>query len=912
MKNRRYYFTYTFLFGSIAILLLCLFAKNNKSLIWFPDGIRQHYIALSYLGNWGREIFRAIFIRHNFQIPLWDFNVGYGSDIITTFHYYVLGEPLNLLSILVPQKYTEYLYAALILLRMYLAGISFSSYCFFMGKSRTATLCGALNYVFCGYMLNAAVRHPFFATPMIYLPLLLIGAERIFRREKPTLFVAMVFLSAISNFYFFYMIVFAVCFYVGVRFFCFPHANWRKEACLLLGRFTFYGIVGVCMSAVVLLPVLLSFFGSGRLQESQICPLFYSDAYYKNYLECFLTTDTLGKWSFLGFTAPALLALFVLFSKRKQLWRLKVPFLVMTGMLFLPVFGKIMNGFSYISNRWCWIYAALISYILVTVWQDMILLQNTSAAFTAALSIGYFAFLFLAEKKLPRTTRLLSVLFIALFLFSASVSFFRREKVRFQLISTVFIGAAFLHICLNVSYLFGSMERNYVSEFETAGAAWERTHLDAPEAVRRATLADNSFFRCETEAGGIDNSSALIGVPGLKYAWSLENPVIADYLMDMASKKFLTYIYRDLDHRTFPDALACVKYSVSGSPGVLPFGFTPKDTVVLENNREFTVYENQYPLPLGYTYDSYIPYAAYREMSPLKRQEAMLQGVVLEENSIHGFPKTSPRFTAQSLDYTITCEEGIKQKKDGSFRVKRAGASITLSFSGMQNCETYLSIRHAEIIPKKPSHDQFHFLVFSDTAISEMEYLTPYYRYYTGQKDFLVNMGYQEAPQARISIQFPRKGTYRFGQMEVFCQPMQNYPGQIAALKEHPLEQIKMGINTVTGKVDLPKDKILCLSIPYQKGWHATVDGVSTPLQKANTMYMALPVAAGSHTIQLSYRTPGLLAGIWISLIGWLCFGIIIKRALTFPSSKAPLSWKFPRRTPSSFRWPRSGDDRER
>ena len=55
---------------------------------------------------------------------MWDMHIGYGSDNLTTLHYYVIGDPLTLLSVFVPEKDTEILYELLIFLRIYLAGIT--------------------------------------------------------------------------------------------------------------------------------------------------------------------------------------------------------------------------------------------------------------------------------------------------------------------------------------------------------------------------------------------------------------------------------------------------------------------------------------------------------------------------------------------------------------------------------------------------------------------------------------------------------------------------------------------------------------------------------------------------------------------------------------------------------------------
>lgn len=65
-------------------------------------------------------------------------------------------------------------------------------------------------------------------------------------------------------------------------------------------------------------------------------------------------------------------------------------------------------------------------------------------------------------------------------------------------------------------------------------------------------------------------------------------------------------------------------------------------------------------------------------------------------------------------------------------------------------------------------------------------------------------------------------------------------PNKFPALKENVLKNIKMDTNTIQGNINLKKDKILCLAVPYSKGWKATVDGKEQELLQANTMYMGV------------------------------------------------------------------------
>ena len=122
-----YIYSVVFLMAATATFLY--FALNGKSFIWNEDGYAQHNLALTYYGTWLRDIIRNILFEHTFSIPLWDFSLGTGSDILTTLNYYVIGEPLNLLSVFVPARYTEYLYDFLIILRLYFAGLAFMQFC---------------------------------------------------------------------------------------------------------------------------------------------------------------------------------------------------------------------------------------------------------------------------------------------------------------------------------------------------------------------------------------------------------------------------------------------------------------------------------------------------------------------------------------------------------------------------------------------------------------------------------------------------------------------------------------------------------------------------------------------------------------------------------------------------------------
>lgn len=66
----------------------------------------------------------------------------------------------------------------------------------------------------------------------------------------------------------------------------------------------------------------------------------------------------------------------------------------------------------------------------------------------------------------------------------------------------------------------------------------------------------------------------------------------------------------------------------------------------------------------------------------------------------------------------------------------------------------------------------------------------------------------------------------------------------------------------------------------FAPGWTATVDGVPAPIRRADGLFRAVPVAAGTHRVTFTYRTPGLIAGAAVSIATLLALaaGVVVSR----------------------------------
>ncbi len=913
-KNKRldYFIAYTVAFAILCIAVYSFYWLSGKSFVNDTDGTTQHYNSFMYFGVWVREILRNLFSGNGFQVPVWNFGIGYGGDVITTLNYYAIGDPLNLLSIFVPAKYAVHLYNALVIVRLYLAGVAFSCFCFRMKCDRTSAFIGSIAYVFCGYSLFIGQFHPFFLNPMIYFPLLLIGAERILHREKPTLFIVMIFISAISNFYFFYMIVALAVIYVIFRFFMIYKERRLKNFAACFVKFLGYGVVGVMMSAIILLPILIVYTGDARSAISTLVYPLYEWDYYAKFFNYFIggIQEVGGPYTFLGYVPVVLLSILLMFKKKKKHTALKIGFILLTLMLFIPFFGSFFNGFSYVTNRWVWAYSFLCAFILAIMWKELVNVTKGEAVFLTGAS---FIYVLICIILLEGNIRMRGAIFFTIFAICAllilaftTLKRFSGKKIAIFLKSSLLCVMSFVSIFISAAIKYAPSEDNYIRFNHYTDDAYDILTKSKDIAVKEAmedSGSDGQFSRMGLYGNYDLNSTLLTGMPSTQFYWSLGNGSISAFMKDLDLLRNLNFSYYNLDERAYLNALASVEYYVvknGDQSATIPYGYekigtyfvnqeyvdkkyaekenelgrklTDKERSAVKDQyaKIYDVYKTDLTLPLGYTYSQYFMRDEFDGMPSEDRQEAMLSAVMLEDDA-KNIGKAELKLTNGQKDYEIICAEGVKFK-DGKFVASKSNASVTLRFKGDTNSETYFKIEGLYYSNKgkidRNSSIDYPIYVKCGEVSKNLIYYTPVYKWYAGRHDFIVNMGYSEEEKDEITLTFKTTGEYAFDKISIVEQPMDNFQELIDERTEDILEDVEILTNAVKGKINLSADKFLCLSIPYSEGWTAYVDGQEVELKKANGMYMGMELEAGEHEIELKYMTPGLKAGALCSLVG--------------------------------------------
>lgn len=85
--------------------------------------------------------------------------------------------------------------------------------------------------------------------------------------------------------------------------------------------------------------------------------------------------------------------------------------------------------------------------------------------------------------------------------------------------------------------------------------------------------------------------------------------------------------------------------------------------------------------------------------------------------------------------------------------------------------------------------------------------------------------------------------------------------------------------NRIRGTITVAQRRFLFLSIPFDRGWSARVDGHEATLVRANVGFMGLMLAPGNHTVVLEFQPPFLVAGTGVSLVTILAYAALVYRS---------------------------------
>ena len=376
--------------------------------------------------------------------------------------------------------------------------------------------------------------------------------------------------------------------------------------------------VGIWLGAMIFIPNIIAVAKSSRMQVEKVVELFFSPNYYLYMPINFLGMGERVNWTIVGYVLLIAIAIFMLFSYRRKYTQLKIGFILLTVMLCIPYVAHVMSGFSNVANRWIFGYGFLLSFIVVKMLPAITVIDSKrvkSLLVIAAIYLSYVCWV-LFDAKTPASTRktaqlagsqylIVLVAVILIFVWS-NIAKKNEDKAKAQfrnvVIKCILLMTVLINIFFQANWLFSVQGDDYISEFLAPGQAYTRQ-------TKIASLIDSindkgEFYRFSENArdkGQLDNNALVSQLHGHSLYYSLFDGNYLEYLSELQCNDIDDFRrVNGLDSRTALNAMGTTKYYVtelSMEEGTVPYGYQK-----LFDNNGYGVYENEYFLPLGYTY----------------------------------------------------------------------------------------------------------------------------------------------------------------------------------------------------------------------------------------------------------------------------------------------------------------------
>lgn len=910
LKNT--YIAYTIMFAFVFALCFIYYFLNNKTFIWPDDAIGIYLKKIIWFRRYVIDLFKNFFIEHTLELPMWEFGFGEGTDIFQGFSGNVIGDPIAIFSLFFNEKNLAYYWGFSQSLRVYLSGLSFVFLCKTLRKSNNlAIVSGAITYAFCCWNLINIGRHHGFLNFNFYLPIFLAGYEIVINKNKPTLYIITLACMLSHDLYTSWQVAIFMIIYIPLRCIAAKY-NFRFSISIIL-KISFYSIISLLISAYLSFPFIKLLLVDSRTGISRNFQFLYTKSYYFTLLRTIISYGT-SKSVFMGFSVTSFVATILLFTNKNYKLYLKVLFVVCLIFLTFPFFGKLMNGFSYVTNRWSWMIALPFSYVLTDQYDNFF--NDDKIKIITVVVFLYFTINTIFDNINDNFIVEFALLMITLLYVYLS------NNNKFSQIILLLI--TILSVVCQSYYLNSPSQGNYINQLIRYDEYNDLMYNTQAKSV--SEINDDEYFRFSAFEPKYANEGLVYNLPTNTYATSLTNPFINMFFNVIGAAHSNSHNWANYDKKVLIDALMGIKYIVTKNKNNVPFGYD-----FFEKKEYGDVYLNRYALPLLYSYgNTYIDEDSFDKYNFVEKQEIMCMAPVLD--NYHGnILKKEKQYNCKSVEPRITFLPYGKVDKNNviinnnSIITHRPNSKILIKTNGIKQAENHLMIKNFDFTELKiydlyfnknyvfrnneyniDPNNKFDFynvdnntqdivlksnkLFYNERANvnlvftygnnrSALNYYTSANNSYGNFHNFDINLGYQNDSVDSIVINLPYRGIYSFDSIKYSCLPLDKPIKDILKLNDDDINNIEINKqeSIITAIIDSEIDKFVCCTMPYYPGWKAYIDGKEVKLYRTNIRHMGIDVPAGKHTIEFRYKNFYFIYGCFISIFGLLMFiGLIV------------------------------------
>lgn len=650
-KNYRIYFEYTILFFFLALCIFGSYLLLGHTYLWTKDVLNQHLPLLEQyraaLLNW---------LHHPTTINQWSWQMGLGSDTFAVYSYYSIGDIFAYLALLFPASKITTAFAVISILRMYCVGLSFVFFTQHFRFRNSTVLIGTTTYLVNSFLLYAAIAQPFFTTPFIIFPLLVVAIERVLQ-EKSFWPLTIVFTwMLISNYYLAFILAFGALIYLILR--VVIHYRRSLNYPLVILKLALASLTSLLLSAVMWIPELIAVANSTRIGATFANGLKTYPLYYYLFLPKQLING--GQWSFmfwsaLGVVSIGFIAIIYIWMSTRNYPLIAISLWLSVIMLLIPAVGACLNGMMAASNRWTMlIYLPISMAVCILVEQvpklSRTMMNRLTLATAIYLVILIATFIFQGENDILIPIAFLLISLMGIWAINLQLNAYAIPAL---------VGIVALNAGLNASFAALPYNGDFASAMLTRGE-YQQMVKQRYGGLDRG-LPQSYFYRVSTISQNqiiadklIDNDLTS-GLHNIDSYYSLQNRYLGQFNNSLQNNQAEANIpIRQADDRSILNHFFGVKYLFVQSDGKnakkIPAGYvldqqtkpiynydvdqpadaqSKKDLTPIQTNR----YRSSYNFPLMYWQDTYISPRRYQQLSPTEKERALAAGVLVNGNS---------------------------------------------------------------------------------------------------------------------------------------------------------------------------------------------------------------------------------------------------------------------------------------
>ena len=755
----------------------------------------------------------------------YSFAAGIGSNYLALFVYY-LACPLNALMLILPEGLLMEFTALLILGKLALSGVTFAWYLWeHYGRGGITVLLFSSFYALSGY--TAAYSYNIMWMDAVWLfPLVLLGLERLLKKGEGLLYVVSLSACIYMNYYISIMICMFVVMYGVLYFVC--ESRKGKYALFFIG----YSLLAGGLTAVLLVPEVLAIlqtdFGMVTFPKEITSYFSLFDVLARGAI-CVECEKGLAHYPniYAGVFVFVLVPIY-LFTKEIPA-RTRLFMAGLAGFLLLSfstnVLDFIWHGCNYpdsLPARQSFLYVFLLLSMSYGAFLHLRKRSGEMIIGSVVLAVGFFV---LCEKLVEADSFTfgvfigsisLVVLYGALFYFYGNPEC---KKNRFMVIGILLaVGIVECFVNTIVTSVFTYDRASYTEDIAAYDSLYERAKENE----------ENGFFRVEFFQRMTKNDGLLANLPTATTFSSTMNSSVADLYEKLGMRH--SKVYYSFDGATpLAAAILNVNYMLgeetdflkNESKKALSDGLY--QTFATEGN--VVMYECLKSLPFGYVAPIGYNMPESSLNKPLHLQNQMVHDLGIEEQL----------FTMQEIAQ-IGDDIYFTAPTDGYYYMTvENGGTSKIVMQGVHGEKEFADLKEGSVL-------------------------------YAGFLEMGTEVVFRNNNESDTTKRIV---------LDAYLMDTKVLNEALACLSEASMKEVTVSDNAVHGTLSLPKDGVLVVSIPYEKGWRVQINGEEKEPELFADCFMSFSLPAGEYEIVMNYTPYGVWGGVAISIVSLMILGVI-------------------------------------